>query len=57
MTGFVGKPAAAINVLLVCALLLPAAGCGTKTELSMPNGKPAPHDQRDPSQPPSPLSR
>lgn len=46
-----------VRVALALALMLPAAGCGTKTELLMPNGKPTPHDQRDPSQPPSPISR
>jgi hypothetical protein len=46
-----------LRIILSFALLIPAAGCGTKTELLMPNGKPTPRDQRDPSQPPSPLSR
>lgn len=45
------------KLLVVFALMLPVAACGTKTELLMPNGKPTPQDQRDPSQPPSPISR
>lgn len=40
---------------LVLALML--AGCGTKTELLLPDGKPNPAGQKDPSQPPSPISR
>ena len=36
---------------------LSLAGCGTKTELLKPDGKPTAHDERDPSQPPSPISR
>jgi predicted small lipoprotein YifL len=46
-----------LKLLVAFALMLPVAACGTKTELLMPNGKPTPHDQRDPSQPPSPISR
>jgi predicted small lipoprotein YifL len=49
--------ATVLKLLLVFALTLPATACGTKTELLMPNGKPTPRDQRDPSQPPSPISR
>lgn len=57
MTGHLGLRVRVMNTLLVFALVLSAAGCGTKTELLMPNGKPTPRDQHDPSQPPSPLSR
>jgi predicted small lipoprotein YifL len=46
-----------VRLLIAFALMLPVAACGTKTELLLPNGKPAPRDQRDPSQPPSPISR
>ncbi|HLY06016.1 MAG TPA: hypothetical protein VKR31_09735 [Rhizomicrobium sp.] len=42
---------------LALALAFSIAGCGTKTELLKPDGKPTPRDQRDPSQPPSPISR
>ena len=42
---------------LVAALAIGIAGCGTKTELLKPDGKPTPRDERDPSQPPSPISR
>jgi len=50
----------ASNLLRVAAALTLAVGiasCGTKTELLKPDGKPTPRDERDPSQPPNPLSR
>lgn len=46
-----------LRFLVVLALMLPAGGCGTKSELQLPSGKPAPRDQKDPSEPPSPISR
>ena len=42
---------------LVAMLTIGISGCGTKTELLKPDGKPTPRDERDPSQPPSPISR
>ena len=39
------------------ALAICIAGCGTKTELLKPDGKPTARNERDPSQPPSPISR
>jgi predicted small lipoprotein YifL len=48
-------PRASSALSLVLALTL--AGCGTKTELLLPDGKPNPAGQKDPSQPPSPISR
>jgi predicted small lipoprotein YifL len=43
-------------VLALCvALALPA--CGTKSPLLMPNGKPSPKGQHDPSLPPNPITR
>lgn len=41
-------------VVLSLALVAPVAlsGCGVKTDLLMPNGKPTPKDQKDPSKPP-----
>jgi hypothetical protein len=45
------------TVTLALGLAIGIAGCGTKTELLKPNGKPTPHNERDPSQPPSPISR
>ncbi len=49
--------ATVLKLFVAFALVLPVAACGTKTELLLPNGKPTPRDQRDPSQPPSPISR
>ncbi|HEX2594327.1 MAG TPA: hypothetical protein VHL34_22685 [Rhizomicrobium sp.] len=31
---------------------LALSGCGVKTDLMKPNGKPTPKDERDPSKPP-----
>jgi predicted small lipoprotein YifL len=45
------------KVMLALTLAFEIAGCGTKTELLKPDGKPTPRDERDPSQPPSPISR
>jgi predicted small lipoprotein YifL len=45
------------KLTLVAALAAGVAGCGTKTELLKPDGKPTPRNERDPSQPPSPISR
>ena len=46
-----------LRFLVIAALMLPASGCGMKSELMLPSGKPTPRDQKDPSQPPSPISR
>ena len=45
------------KLTLVAVLVMGIVGCGTKTELLKPDGKPTPRDERDPSQPPSPISR
>jgi len=45
------------KLTLVAILAMGIAGCGTKTELLKPDGKPTSRDERDPSQPPSPISR
>jgi predicted small lipoprotein YifL len=39
------------------SLALVLGGCGTKSNLDLPNGKPAPKDERDPSRPPQPIGR
>jgi predicted small lipoprotein YifL len=46
-----------LRILIVAALAFSVSGCGTKSELLLPDGKPSPRDQKDPSQPPSPISR
>ena len=54
------KDSTALSLLRVAATLVIAvgiAGCGTKTELLKPDGKATARDERDPSQPPNPLSR
>jgi predicted small lipoprotein YifL len=43
----------AVSVSLSLAL----AGCGTKSNLDSPSGKPASKDERDPSRPPQPIGR
>jgi len=46
-----------LRLIVVLALAIPVCACGTKSELLLPDGKPSPHNQKDPSQPPSPISR
>ena len=46
-----------LRILIVVALAFAVSGCGTKSELYLPDGKPSPPNQKDPSQPPSPISR
>jgi predicted small lipoprotein YifL len=46
-----------LRLCLVLALALPAAACGTKSELLLPDGKQTVKNQKDPSQPPSPIAR
>jgi predicted small lipoprotein YifL len=40
---------------LCFALTLAVAACGTKSDLTRPDGKPAPADTQDPSKPPRPI--
>ena len=40
-------------LILLATLFL--ASCGVKSDLSMPNGKPTPGDEQDPSKPPKPI--
>lgn len=40
-------------LILLASLLL--ASCGVKSDLDMPNGKPTPSDEQDPSKPPHPI--
>jgi predicted small lipoprotein YifL len=42
--------------LLFLATLLLAA-CGVKSDLDLPDGKPTPQGQQDPSKPPQPVGR
>jgi len=43
--------------LITLAVLVAVAGCGVKSDLAPPDGKPAPKSQQDPSKPPSPIGR
>ena len=40
-----------LRLLLIVALALGPAACGTKSDLQMPNGKKTPSGQQDPSKP------
>ncbi|MGD0190465.1 MAG: hypothetical protein ABSD74_06975 [Rhizomicrobium sp.] len=46
-----------IRLLIAFGLILAVPACGTKSELDLPNGKPSPKGQADPSQPPNPITR
>jgi predicted small lipoprotein YifL len=46
-----------LRLLLAFGLSLAISGCGIKSDLLMPNGKPTPKSQRDPSRPPQPIGR
>lgn len=46
---------AAIVLALAAALMLSA--CGVKSDLLLPNGKPPPQNQKDPSHPPEPIGQ
>jgi len=39
---------------LAIAVPLAVSGCGVKTDLLRPDGKPTPKDEKDPSKPPQP---
>jgi predicted small lipoprotein YifL len=39
-------------VVVVLALALGVGGCGVKSDLYMPDGKPTPKGEKDPSKPP-----
>jgi predicted small lipoprotein YifL len=41
------------KIVVAVILALSLAGCGVKNDLVMPDGKPTPKGQKDPSKPPS----
>jgi predicted small lipoprotein YifL len=43
-----------LRLLLVFALAFSVAGCGVKNDLVLPDGKPTPKGEKDPSKPPAP---
>jgi len=46
-----------VRLFLVLSLAFAVPACGTKDKLLMPDGKPTPKNQKDPSQPPNPIQR
>ena len=46
-----------LRLFLTLALVLAVSGCGTKTNLDLPDGKRTPKGQHDPSEPPNPIVR
>lgn len=46
-----------LRLMLVLPLTLAVPACGIKSDLLMPNGKPTPKSQKDPSRPPQPVGR
>ncbi|HJW42512.1 MAG TPA: lipoprotein [Rhizomicrobium sp.] len=42
-----------LRIVLAMALAFSLAGCGVKNDLVMPDGKPTPRGQKDPSKPPN----
>jgi predicted small lipoprotein YifL len=46
-----------LRLAIALMLALSVSACGVKTDLLLPNGKPTPKTQKDPSQPPQPIGR
>jgi predicted small lipoprotein YifL len=46
-----------ISAILAALVALSLVGCGVKSDLMPPNGKPAPKHQHDPSRPPQPIGQ
>jgi len=46
-----------MKTLLAFLVALSVAGCGVKNDLVMPDGKPTPKNEKDPSKPPQQLGR
>jgi predicted small lipoprotein YifL len=46
-----------LRIALALSLFVAVAACGTKSNLLKPDGDPTPKTQKDPSQPPSPITR
>jgi predicted small lipoprotein YifL len=46
-----------LRLLIVLGLVFAVPACGIKSDLLMPNGKPTPKNQKDPSRPPQPIGR
>lgn len=52
-----GAALSLLKLVTALAFAVSVAGCGTKTELLKPDGKATARDEKDPSQPPNPISR
>jgi len=46
-----------MRILLSLIVALALSACGVKSDLVMPNGKPTPKSQHDPSRPPQPIGQ
>jgi predicted small lipoprotein YifL len=46
-----------LRTLLAFALAFSLAGCGVKNDLVLPDGKPSPKGEKDPSKPPQQQTR
>ncbi len=46
-----------LRLVLLVGLALAVAACGTKSNLLKPDGNPTPKSEKDPSQPPNPITR
>ena len=46
-----------LRVFLVIALAFAVASCGVKNDLLLPDGKPSPKGEKDPSKPPQQQER
>jgi len=46
-----------LRLVIAFAIALSVAGCGVKNDLVMPDGKPTPKNEKDPSRPPQQMGR
>jgi len=46
-----------LRLVVAIGLALTIAACGTKSNLLKPDGNPTPKSEKDPSQPPNPITR
>lgn len=44
-----------LRLICVLAMVFALGGCGVKNDLVLPDGKPTPKGQHDPSKPPQPI--
>lgn len=46
-----------LRLVIALSLVFSLSACGSKSPLLMPDGKPTPKHEKDPSEPPTPISR